>query len=319
MLQENLGNVHFKVHPSKKALLASVVVSFETTEKNLLQEVLVQFVAEKSFEIGMNPNNKATNMIAKETSLFVRLPDPKVLNFIILLFRYIMSAEISGAAKKYCIMKKSSYSKLHDDIKKGFNVIVTGKCMGLAGKISSKHKQIDNFKKAIEMASKEAKKTDDIPSNGEPDYYKAHKISLSPMAKLYLCVLGQTHNFYFSKDELTCDDATWMNLCFYFSSFPAKIFNGKMKVWLQQYGRPKSSPAANDNNGGKMKKYNSELLESINMEVEAISTLFGIKPTDIKSIASIDKKITAEIITVMKKELKVLMKAQAKSEKEEKK
>lgn len=315
MLQENLGNVHFKVHSNKKAVLASVVVSFETTEKNLLQEVLAQFVAEKSFEMGMNPNNKATNMIAKETSLFVRLPDPKVLNFIILLFRYIMSVEISGTAKKYCIMKKSSYSKLHDDVKKGFSVIVTGKCMGLAGKISSKHKQIDNFKKAIDAAAKTAKKADDIPANGEPEYYKSRKMSLSPMAKLHLCVLGQSHNFYFSKDELTCDDATWMNLCFYFSSYPAKIFNGKMKTWLQQYGRPKSSPAANDSNGEKMKKYNTDLLASINMEIEAISTLFGIKPIDIKSIAYIDKKVTTEIITTMKKELKILMKDQAKEEK----
>ena len=308
MLQENLGSVHFKVHPSKKALLASVVISFETTEKNLLQEVLDQFVAEKSFEIGMNPNNKATNMIAKETSLFVRLPDPKVLNFIILLFRYIMTAEVNKTCTKYCIMKKSSYSKLHDDVQKGFDVIVTGKCMGLAGKISSKHNQIENFKKAITAAAKTAKKIDDVPANGEPDYFKTRKISLSPMAKLYLCILGQTHNFYFNKDELTCDDATWMNMCFYFSAYPAKIFNGKMKTWLQQYGRPKTSPAANDTNGEKMKKFNDDLLASINMEVEAISTLFGIKPIELKSLASVDKKATAEIVTEMKKELKVLMK-----------
>lgn len=317
MIEENLSNVHFKIHGAKKALLASVVITIETTEKNLLQELLHQFVVEKSIDIGMNPNNKATNMIAKETSLFVRLPDPKVLNFVLLLFRYLMTMEISGNAKKYCIMKKSSYTKLHDDIKKGMNVIVTGKCFGLINKISSKHKQIENFKKAIELAGKAAKKSDDIPANGQPDYYKSRKVTLSPMAMLYVAILGQKYDFYFSKDEIVCSDGVWEELCFFFTEMPSKIFNGKVKSWMQQYGRPKTVAAANDKGGEKMKKFNADLLESVNMEVELISKLFGIKPQALKSLAGADKAITNEIVSKMKKEFKILMKPSKEEKKEE--
>ena len=287
-----IGKLHIKTSHNSKVQTAQVFIQFNTTEHELINELLRKYESEKFVAIGSNPNNKLEYYKANNDCCFAVMPESKVFNFIATIYKYLLTTTLSAASIKNCLTKKASYNKLHADVSKGFEVIVTGKCKALTNKLASKLPVIDALAK--NMSSIKPKAVADIDAHAEA-WMKPHDIAGSKLAKLYLVIFAQRFNFVINGNKLYCDDGTWSELAFFMKEH-APVAGGVIKSYLKQAGAKKSKASANDTSGSKMKASNDIALKNLNTIIEITCKLYGL-PVETLTLASwdLDKAALAEM------------------------
>lgn len=286
------GKLHIRTAHNAKVQTAQVFIQFNTSENELINELLRKYESEKFVAIGTNPNSKLEYYKANNGCCFAVMPESKVLNFIATIYKYLMTTTLSAVSVKNCLTKKASYNKLHADIAKGFNVIVTGKCKALTNKLSSHLPVIDSLSK--NMAAIKAKAVADIDAKAEA-YMKPHDISGSNLAKLYLVIFAQRFNFVINGNKLYCDDGTWSELVFFIKEH-APVAGGVIKSYLKQAGAKKTKASANDANGSKMKESNDIALKNLNTIIEITCRLYALPIITLTlSTWELDKTALAEM------------------------
>lgn len=291
------GKINVKIQHNSKAYIAYMLIKFKTSEEELLSELLRKFKNEKFIGMGTNLNNKCQMIKTNINSLYATIPDGKILQFITLLYRYILNMDINNVSISSCLTKNQSYNKLHDDVKKGFDLYITGKCKNLENKFIEKNKQIKNF--STVLSSTPIKKRDDIKINKDKasSYYSKYKISENYLTKLYFCIFYQEYDFHFSNDgnEIMINQnvAELMN---YHMKENKKLVQGYVKAFMTQLGNVATKPSRFDKNGEAMKKRNKIIIDNINMLIEMVCEFYNLKYNTISNII-----IEQESLTNLKK------------------
>lgn len=290
------GKIHIKTTHNKKVQTSQVLIQFNTTEEELLNELLDKFESEKFVAIGANPNNKMEYYKGNNGCAFAVMPEAKVFNFIATMYKYVLTSVLSASNAKV-LSKNASYSKLHSDIMKGFNVFITGKCKALTLKLSTKAPVV--AKLSAGLSAIKPKTVADVKAVSE-NMIKPHDISGSKTARLYFVIFCQKFNFKISGNKLYCDDHTWSELIAFMKDY-APVAGGVITSYLKQAGSKKTKPSSNDTGGAKMNESNNEALAALNAIIEVTCILYGL-PVETLTLASwqADKTALAEMKKMLK-------------------
>lgn len=267
-------------HNSKITSGSQVFIQFKSTEDLLLNELLKKFKAAKLFDIGANANNKIISMVCNNGCVYTTVPEAKVFNIILQVYKYLLTMKISSSIIHSSISASQSYKKLHEDVMKGFNIIITGKCKSLTEKLNSKdsdkRKQLVKF---IELLNEiKPKDIDDIkPSKYASECCKKYSISGSNTAKLYFAIMCVDFNFKFDGNNLITDECTYKNMAEFIKNY-GEISRERIKTFITQTGSKASIPPANSNKDVKEKieARNNLNLYNLNIIINIISNLFNI-------------------------------------------
>lgn len=271
------GAIKVSASHNAKTLNTQMLIKFKTSEENLLDEVLRMYKSEKLMALSSNPNNKITAMVCNNNCVFVILPEAKALNVIAQTYKYIQTAKLNPASIKACIVKNQSYKKMHSDIAKGFEVIITGKCKRLVGHFVDRDKAIEKLSADIDAVV--PKDLPDITITKKPEpYYIEYTITGSALVKLYFAIFFAGHDFVFKGNKLITDEHTHGEMVLNLKEYGGKI-GGVVKSWLQQMGAKKTKPSANDDGGKKMKEANDIALENLNVMNRITCELHGLTYT----------------------------------------
>ena len=265
------GKIGLTITHNQKSPSTHVFLKFKTSENCLLDTLLREFVVEKFRAIGANPNNRADYMISNNNCIYLILPESNVLSSTLLIYKYLLTTKVPASVKKV-FDRDQSYTKLHRDIEKGFEMIVTGKCKNLANKFSVHHNTIDNFIKKLNLV--ESKDFPDAKVTTAP-YNGTFPIAGSDLAKLYMTILLSDMDFVFKGNSVvTCEDV--------YQEMKNKIrehqtsIKSIIKNFLDQMGKKKVTPAANDPDKSKMKVDNDCMLHNLNVMVRIVSELHNL-------------------------------------------
>lgn len=204
------NKIDIKVVHNPKAPSTQLLLTFKTTEIELLDELLKKFKYEKFISVGANLNNKADQIICKNGCIYAILPEAKVFTFTVVVYKALMTSSLKSAVIKNNLCKNQSYSKLHKDIK-SFQMVITGKAKHICTKLQEKGKPIDAFKTAIQ--SIEAKDIPDIKIAKPGTYYQMIDASGSDLAKLYFVIFCQQFDFFYvDKNKILVSEATYAEM-----------------------------------------------------------------------------------------------------------
>ena len=272
----SIGNGSIKFMTSHVAKVAStqLFIKFDTSEKMLLDELLHRFKNEKFMDVGTNPNNKVDAMTVNNNCIFAVLPEAKIFSFLQVVHKYLLTASISAASIKSCITKNQSYSKLHSDIKNGYDCIVTGKCKNFTLKLHNKSPAISTF--TSKMKAIVAKKMEDIKvTKAAEPFYKSYACSGSDMAKLYFAIFCSQYEFVFSGNNIVTDERTYEMLKQHIREYGG-VSQGLIKAFLSQCGKKLTKAAANDTGGKKMREKNETALYNLNIMLRIMCHMYGL-------------------------------------------
>ena len=290
------GTIKFETSHVAKVTSTQLFIEFDTTEDMLLNELLHKFKSEKFIDIGTNPNNKADAMTVNNNCLFVVLPEAKIMSFLQVVHKYLLTASISAVTIRNCITKNQSYKKLHSDISSGYNCIVTGKCKNFTLKLHNKHPSIKSF--GDKMAAIPAKAIEDIKITKAPEpYYKSYDCSGSDMAKLYFAIFCSQYEFVFKGSKIITDEHTHDQLKWHMKEYGG-VAQGFIKAFLGQCGKKLTKPAANDTGGKKMKEKNEVALYNLNVMLKIICKMYGLP---VKELSMATWAINKDAVADMKK------------------
>lgn len=274
------GSFTVKACHNSKIQSTQLLISFNTTEHELLNELLKKFKAEKFTSIGTNLNNKVDQMVCKNSCIFVVLPEAKVLAFIYVLYQYLLTKNISSFSVKNCITKSQSYTKLHKDISK-FAVYITGKCKNTCAKLGEgSAKAVVALKSNLKAAK--VKDYPDIKPGSTESYFKEFEASGSDLEKLYFVIFCQQFDFYFNKNKIVASEQTKKEMEFYI-----KENGGMIRSVVVSFIRQCGNLATDD------------AVKRVNAIVEIISILHGINKVSIKS-GDIDPEAVKAVKSLMK-------------------
>ena len=266
-------------HNPKITTGSQLFIRFHTSEELLINELLKKFKAAKLFDVGANANNKIISMICNNSCIYTTVPEAKVFNIILQVYKYLLTMKISPAVIKTSICSKQSYNKLHSDIMKGFEVIITGKCKSLTDKLNSKdqdkRKQILKF---IELMNAiEDKSIEDItPSKSAENCYKKYPITGSQTAKLYFAIMCVDFNFKFEGENLVTDECTYLSMVEFIKNY-GDIARERIKTFISQTGSKATVPPANNKDAhDKVVARNNLNLYNLNIIIGIVSHLFNI-------------------------------------------
>ncbi len=293
------GSIRIETSHNKKAKNAQILMSFVTSEKDLLDELLIRFKNEKVFEIGTNANNAIVNCWTSNQSIYLVVPESNILKVIALVYLYVLASKISAVAARDCITKDQSYTKLHDDVQKGFKVVLTGKCLQVIRKLESKDKAITKFTETLN-AAKVRTFPDAKASKKAEEWFKDYDVEASYTAKLYMSLFLGKFDFVWNGNKLKTDDCTFMNMQHHLLEH-ADVAQAYIKAYLGQCGAKRSKPAANDPKGEKMNAANAEALKNLNTILSMLAELHGLeyKPLTMATW-ELDKAAVAEMKKMLK-------------------
>lgn len=290
------GDINFTTSHVAKVASTQLFIKFKTTESQLLDELLHKFKNEKFMDVGTNPNNKVDAMTVNNNCVFAVLPEAKIMSFIQVLHKYLLVGKISSISVKNCLNKSQSYKRLHDDIKSGYDCIVTGKCKNFTLKLHNNHPSIKAF--GSKIAAIESKDMPDIviKKASEP-YYKSFDCHGSDMAKLYFAIFCSQFEFIFKGTKIITDDHTYESMKWHIKEYGG-VAQGFIKSFLNQCGKKLTKPAANDTGGSKMKEKNEIALYNLNVMIRIICEMFGL---GVKTLTMASWELDKTALAEMKK------------------
>ena len=188
---------------------------------------------------------------------------------------------------------------MQDDIQKGFEAVITGKCMQVVRKLASKDKSITAFITAINGA-KIRKFPDAKASKHDEPWFKPHAIDISNTAKLYMCLFLGRFEFVMNGNNIMTDDMTFASMQHYLAEH-GDVAQAHIKAYLGQCGAKRSKPAANDPKGEKMKAANEEALKNLNLVLSMICKLHALPFNPLTQASwELDKPAVAELKKALK-------------------
>lgn len=240
------GKINFKLTHNKKHAQTILLVSYKTSQKELLSMLLQKYISEKCLVSGFNANNIISSATAGETSIVLIVPEMKTLANISVLTSYLNKASLTTLEASY-LTKDVNYDVLMNDIK-SFEVIVTGKCKGLIANFKSKAPKLDLFVKAMDRYEPKTR-SNTVKKRKESAYGKSVKFEGSDEAKLYLSICLEHIPYVMRGDNivLLSPYADYEIISKYIHS---DVFRAKVKSFLAQSGAF-GSPSANDTGGVK--------------------------------------------------------------------
>jgi hypothetical protein len=122
-----------------------VLVEFESKNK-LLGPLLEKYVYDKVPKVNININNYIHQATYGEQSILLYVPENKILNNIVLLYKYLLRAKLPANIIKKLPSSKLSYSNLGIN---HFSVSVMGKCKNFIKLIDSNADRVKSFLKNI--------------------------------------------------------------------------------------------------------------------------------------------------------------------------
>lgn len=294
------GKIHLDAVHNPKLPVTHILIKFRTSENNLMDEILRKFLNEKFIGVSVNANNAADYMLAMNNCIYVILPESKVFSFIATLYKYILTTQIKSFTIKNCIIKNQSYRKLHEDVKKGFDIVMTGKCKStitkITGKASGFMKFIDNLNSTL------AKGYPDIEIKKAPEpYYKSFDIApTGDMGKLYFSIFFANFDFTIKGNKLIAGEEVYSAMRNHVKEY-GDLVRSNVKSFLTQAGAKRTKPAANDDGGVKMKEANGRALLITNQNIKILSYLHGLtfKPLTLAEW-TVDPAVVAEVKKMIK-------------------
>lgn len=267
----SVGPINARLIPNPKSQFTQVLVKFTTTESELCRELLCSFVDAKTLDIGLNAKTKIVDAHVNGTGIIATVLESKAFTFVTMLYKHMLTASISAASAK-CLTKNQSYKKLHGDVKKGFKVIVTGKC-----KVLLRKSTVPEFKAKIDKAIKAVtpKDKDDIVVKKPFEGIKTYSFGGSELAKLYFCIMCAQFEFTVSGNKLTTCESTYADIK-HFLRERGGMIGANIKAFLTQAGAKATKPSANDTDGSKMKTKNDVALKALNAMTEVICEMYGL-------------------------------------------
>ena len=286
------GKVNFECRHNPKAFIAYCLIKFKTSEDELLSEILRKFKNDKFIGFGTNLNNKCQMIKTNVYSIYITIPEGKIFQFIALLYRYLMNSDISSVAINSCLTKNQSYTKLHSDLEKGFDVYITGKCKNICNKIHEKHKSIKNLSTILKSTPIKKREDITIDKSKVKAWYNTYKLDGSFETKLYFCIFYQNYDFHFSSgSEIMINEDVYEEMKYHMKE-NKKLVQGYIKAYLSQMGSLASKPSANDKGGEKMKLRNKLIMENINMMINMLCEFYNLKPSEISSLTLNQKALS---------------------------
>lgn len=267
----SVGPINARLIPNTKSQFTQVLVKFTTTEVELCRELLHSFIDAKTLDIGLNAKTKIVDAHANGTGIVATVLEAKAFAFVTMLYKHMLTTSINATSAK-CLTKNQSYKKLHGDIKKGFKVIITGKCKVLVRKsVTPELKaRIDKALKAITP-----KDINDIVVKKPFDGLKTYSFGGSDLAKLYFCIMCAQFEFSVSGNKLTTCESTYAEMKRFLRERGGMI-GANVKAFLTQAGAKATKPSANDTDGSKMREKNDMALKALNAMTEVICDMYGI-------------------------------------------
>ena len=99
------GSIRISSSHVPKLTSTRLFIKFESSEDQLLNELLRKFKNEKFMDIGSNPNNKVDAMSVNNGCIFVVLPEARIMSFIQVIHKYMLVERISALTAKTCLTK----------------------------------------------------------------------------------------------------------------------------------------------------------------------------------------------------------------------
>ena len=135
------GKVSIKFYLNKKYSISQFVINWNTSEEALLRCILCKFVDEKVIIKGINSRNGIINAFVGKSGIMIMAPEQKFFPIINQLYNALYSSKVKCAG---------DYKKLVSDVKKGCEILITGKIKTLTKHLSTGNSsKIQAFQKTI--------------------------------------------------------------------------------------------------------------------------------------------------------------------------
>jgi hypothetical protein len=271
--------------------MTTVGCIFKTKEEILLYQLLNKFIAEKTLICGLNVQNQIAGAYATSNGIVFTVPDNKVYNSIVQLYKYLMTKQLSAPQLK-CV-GAGSYNKLHSDIK-NFEVFIVGKCRTSLKALTDNTTKISVFTKA--MSAIEPVKFDDFEVNVKGEFYpqlmKVELKGFNDKAKFMFAVCYAGLPFVVDGNMIKLLDATAQEAMAK-RGLVKNTFSPRVKAFVSQFGIPSSGSDA------KTREKNNTIVDSVNISAELFGKLYGVEYR-FKNASDV-KEIDSEAIGMIKK------------------
>lgn len=257
-----------------KAFLSTIFFEFKTTEKELLNALLMKYKYEKVSKAGINPNNRIVNAIVGNCCICLVAAAEYVYQNVTLLISYLAKTDIKGEVKK---RTSGKYSKLMKDIA-NINVTIVGKTKRLIAQLTSPDKKLEEkIKNSLDKI--QIKDRDDITGSLNEEYDNAELNDVDDTTMMYLSVILGDISCSFKKNGKQLqisfmsksDEQKFKDLIMHKERI---IYQTQVRSFLWQSGTI-GSPSAKDKGGVKYKEKIDNLMRSENALAYIYSSLRG--------------------------------------------
>lgn len=292
-LKTNKGTIKIEAVHNKKIQFAIMLVSFNTTEKELLNIILQSYKHEKCLSTGVNMNNGISSCITGETSICLIIPENKITQNISLLYAYISKVNLNGEQSKLC--GNGNYSKLSKDIN-SFEVYITGKCKTFINVVKNNATKINTLISQINSIEPKERSNISIKKQESDIGLTIPFEGGSTEACMYLSICLKDVPCKISKDSVTLLSVDGIERIRGILKWK-KGFQASVKSFLVQSGSI-GSPAANDKDKSKFNQKCKNILKCQNMLATIYSKLRGFNFTF--SDESALKSVKADLLNKVK-------------------
>jgi hypothetical protein len=287
------GSVSVQATFNKKSQMATVLVSFDT-KSALLFPLLQKYAYDKCSTVYRNINNQIHSVVVGENSIALTVPEPKILNNVMLVYKYILRAKVPANILKQLPATSHSYNALAKDVQ-SFSVTVLGRCKRFIKMLQDGAPKVEAFTKNLSTIEKDDR--DNVEGQGKkleccPSAVKLDGLSQDGL--LYLAIVSGHIPSKITKTSITFLDIA--GSCQFAELLEHKgSFQERVKAFLTQAGSL-GSPSKNDKDKSKFKEKKAGIEAVLQAAVDMLETLHGVKLT-----APSDVTVNHDVMSEIKK------------------
>lgn len=275
------GSIKITAQMNKYLCSSFVYIKFETSEKNLLYNLLQKYIKEKTLFVGCNRINEISYSYATDNGIVINCSERKILINIANILSYLCKMNLKSKELERMTASVANYNKLHKDIMK-CSVYITGKCPHIIRSLGNAgDKKIERFTTMLNNI--EAK---EMENNENKNPYISAEVSFNgdSRGKLDLCVMLENCAFTFKGDKVELYDSYTPSDIMRVSEF-SSVMQSRLKTFLICCGTP-GTPSANDEGGKQHAAKCKYILECLNALSFIVSDSHGFKHQfkDIKEV-----------------------------------
>lgn len=264
-----VGAVQFTATVAPRKTTTQVLLSFNTSEGELLNALLRGYAAKKQITVGAVATEKVYRIIAGHNCLYAEIDEPTILRLVLKVYKYLVTSKAAPADCK-CMSKVQSYKRLTGDLKKGFNCTVTGKCKVFCKKLSEGNPALGKLDEAMKAIA--PKDFSDVPAGKCTPAVHDFK-DVSNVGKLYFAIFASNFAFEFKGNSIVSCPDVYSAMCSYVKARQGAL-REVVKTFLTQHGAIKTAKDASKAEAVKAK--NTLIVKLMSIEVGIICSLFNI-------------------------------------------